>query len=63
MMGQNNYNILIIGLPIVITIALVLIPKKIVSGAPQMVQYLLGSPVAMAAITAIVLNLLKPRRL
>ncbi|WP_251574137.1 uracil-xanthine permease family protein [Limosilactobacillus agrestimuris] len=55
-------DLYIIGLPIVITIALVLIPQKIVHGAPQMVQYLLGSPVAMAAITAIVLNLLMPKR-
>ena len=55
-------DLYIIGLPIVITIALVLIPQKIVHGAPQMIQYLLGSPVAMAAITAIVLNLLMPKR-
>ena len=55
-------DLYIIGLPIVITIALVLIPQKIVHGAPQMVQYLLGSPVAMAAITAIVLNLIMPKR-
>ena len=55
-------DLYIIGLPIVITIALVLIPQKIVHGAPQMVQYLLGSPVAMAALTAIVLNLIMPKR-
>lgn len=55
-------DLYIIGLPIVITIALVLIPKAIVNHSPQMVQYLLGSPVAMAAITAIVLNLLMPKR-
>ena len=55
-------DLYIIGLPIVITIALVLIPQKIVHGAPQMIQYLLGSPVAMAAITAIVLNLIMPKR-
>ncbi|MCI1974623.1 MAG: purine/pyrimidine permease [Limosilactobacillus sp.] len=55
-------DLYIIGLPIVITIALVLIPQKIVHGAPQMIQYLLGSPVAMAAITAIILNLVMPKR-
>ncbi|MEY8442251.1 solute carrier family 23 protein [Lactobacillaceae bacterium 24-114] len=54
-------DLYIIGLPIVITIALVLIPDKIVKGSPLMLQYLLGSPVAMAALTAIVLNLLMPR--
>ncbi|MBB1085980.1 uracil-xanthine permease family protein [Limosilactobacillus fastidiosus] len=55
-------DLYIIGLPIVITIALVLIPQKVVHSAPQMIQYLLGSPVAMAAITAIVLNLLMPKQ-
>ena len=55
-------DLYIIGLPIVITIALVLIPKKIVSGAPQMVQYLLGSPVAIESITAIVQNILIQKR-
>lgn len=54
-------DLYIIGLPIVITIALVLIPQKIIHSAPQMIQYLLGSPVAMAAITAIVLNLIMPK--
>lgn len=55
-------DLYIIGLPIVITIALVLVPKKIVSAAPQMVQYLLGSPIAIAALLAIILNLLMPKR-
>jgi len=30
--------------------------------APQMVQYLLGSPIAVAAVAAIILNLVMPKR-
>lgn len=55
-------DIYVIGLPIVLTIALVLLPKAVLNAAPQMIQYLLGSPVAIAAITAIILNILMPRR-
>lgn len=49
--------IYVIGIPIVLTMALVLIPSKVVSEAPQMLQYLLGSPITIAAISAIILNL------
>ncbi len=38
--------------------ALVLIPSKVVSEAPQLIQYLLGSPITIAALSAIILNLL-----
>ena len=55
-------DLYIIGLPIILTLAIVLLPSKVTSGAPQMLQYLLGSPVAIAALAAIVLNLLMPRK-
>ena len=55
-------DLYIIGLPIILTLALVLLPSKVTNAAPQMIQYLLGSPIAVAAITAIVLNLLMPSR-
>lgn len=55
-------DIYVIGLPIVLTIALVLLPKHVLNSAPQMLQYLLGSPIAISAITAIVLNILMPKR-
>ncbi|EEW53976.1 uracil-xanthine permease family protein [Limosilactobacillus antri] len=55
-------DIYVIGLPIILTIALVLLPKHVLNAAPTMLQYLLGSPVAIAAITAIILNILMPRR-
>ena len=55
-------DIYVIGLPIVLTIALVLLPKHVLNSSPQMLQYLLGSPIAISAITAIVLNILMPKR-
>lgn len=55
-------DLYVIGLPIILTIALVLLPTKVMDEAPQMVQYLLGSPIAVAAIAAIILNLLMPKR-
>lgn len=54
-------DLYIIGLPIILTLAIVLLPKTVTNHAPQLVQYLLGSPVAIAAVCAIVLNLLMPR--
>lgn len=55
-------DLYIIGLPIILTIALVLLPSKVLNETPQMVQYLLASPIAIAAITAIILNLIMPKR-
>lgn len=55
-------DLYVIGLPIILTIALVLLPKHILQAAPPMLQYLLGSPIAIAAISAIILNILMPKR-
>ncbi|MTV81592.1 uracil-xanthine permease family protein [Secundilactobacillus folii] len=57
-LSTSESAIYIIGVPIVLTMALVLIPSKVVNEAPQMLQYLLGSPITIAAISAIILNLL-----
>ena len=54
---EKDGDIYVIGIPIVLTFALVLIPTTVVKEAPQMVQYLLGSPIAVAAMVAIILNL------
>ena len=58
----SDADLYIIGLPIVLTLAIILLPAHITKAAPQMLQYLLGSPIAVAALTAIILNLLMPRR-
>ena len=57
----TDRDLYIIGLPIVLTLALVLLPANVTKNAPQILQYLLGSPIAVAAIAAIVLNLVMPK--
>lgn len=55
-------DLYIIGIPIVLTLAIILLPTKVMNASPQMVQYLLGSPIAIAAITDVILNLIMPSR-
>ena len=57
----TDRDLYIIGLPIVLTLALVLLPADVTKNAPQILQYLLGSPIAVAAIAAIILNLVMPK--
>ena len=57
----ESSDLYIIGLPIILTLAIVLLPSKVTNNAPQLIQYLLGSPIAIAALCAIILNLLMPR--
>lgn len=57
----TDRDIYIIGLPIILTLALVLLPTNVIKQTPQIIQYLLGSPIAVAAVAAILLNLLMPK--
>ena len=50
----------IIAIPMIITLALVLIPSDFVNTLPSFVQYLLGSPILAASIAAIILNKILP---
>ncbi|GAY73393.1 xanthine permease [Lentilactobacillus kosonis] len=47
----------ILGIPIVLTMGVILLPTSVMNSLPQMVQYLLGSPITVGAISAIILNL------
>lgn len=51
----------VIAVPIVLTLALTLLPKDFLNTLPTTVQYLFGSPIATAAIVAIMLNKLLPK--
>lgn len=53
-------DLYILGIPIILTLALVLMPSSLKNEVPTFAQYLLDSPIATAAITAIVLNQLLP---
>lgn len=55
-------DLYVIGLPMILTLGLVLLPPRVLHAAPQLVQYLLGSPIALAAVAAIILNLVLPAR-
>ncbi|WP_340006135.1 solute carrier family 23 protein [Paenibacillus sp. FSL K6-0276] len=50
----------IIAIPMIITLALVLIPSDYLHSLPSFVQYLLGSPILAASLAAILLNKLLP---
>ena len=56
-LDTNESSIYILGIPIVLTMAVILLPSAVLKSTPQMVQYLLGSPITIAAISAVVLNL------
>lgn len=56
----NERELYIIGLPLIFAIGLLFIPKEVVQSTPQMVQYLLGSPIAIGAIVAIIMNKIIP---
>jgi NCS2 family nucleobase:cation symporter-2 len=42
--------------------AVILVPSHLVASTPQIIQYLLGSPITIAAISAIILNLVMGER-
>ncbi|GAB6991824.1 uracil-xanthine permease family protein [Paenibacillus pini] len=50
----------IIAIPMILTLALVLIPKDFLYTLPTFVQYLFGSPILAASLAAIVLNKVLP---
>ncbi|MHA0856742.1 uracil-xanthine permease family protein [Paenibacillus sp. CMAA1364] len=50
----------VIAIPMILTLALVLIPKDFLYSLPTIAQYLLGSPLLLASMAAILLNKLLP---
>lgn len=54
--GGGN-QIYVVGVPMVLTFALVLVPVKVINQAPQFLQYFLKSPITIGALAAIILNL------
>jgi NCS2 family nucleobase:cation symporter-2 len=56
-------DLYILGIPIIMTLALILIPSQLTKEAPQLVQYLLSSPIAVSALLAIALNQILPKKI
>lgn len=57
-MGEKEMYI--IAIPMIFTLALVLIPDEFMNTLPSFMQYILGSPILVASVAAIVLNKLLP---
>ncbi|MBF0713464.1 purine/pyrimidine permease [Gemella sp. GH3] len=58
----SERELYIIGIPLIFAIGLLFIPKEVVTSAPQMLQYLLNSPIAIGAIVAIIMNKVMPNK-
>lgn len=58
----SERQLYIIGVPIAVAVGLLFIPDTLVAGAPELLQYLLNSPIAVSALVAIVLNKALPER-
>ncbi|WP_318447306.1 solute carrier family 23 protein [Photobacterium leiognathi] len=56
----NERNMLVIGLPIMLSLGAVLMPRELVYALPQLLGYLVNSGIAIGAIAAVVLNFLLP---
>lgn len=57
----NERNMMVIGLPILVTIATAVMPKDIVSMFPSFINYLISSGMAIGAILAVILNVILPK--
>ncbi|MCI5837338.1 MAG: purine/pyrimidine permease [Veillonellaceae bacterium] len=53
-------NMFVIGVPMVVSLALYLLPKEYLQTLPELAQYILGSTVATAALVSIILNKILP---
>ena len=56
----SERELYIIGVPLMFTIGFLFIPAELKSSAPQLLQYLIGSPIAVGSIVAIIMNKLIP---
>lgn len=54
-------NMLVVGLPILLTLAAVFMPEELRNKLPDLVRYLVESGIAVGAVSAVVLNLVLPR--
>ncbi|MGO2722646.1 MAG: uracil-xanthine permease family protein [Lactobacillus sp.] len=58
----SERELYIIGVPLIVAIGLLFKPASLSAHAPQLLKYLLDSPIAISAIVAIVMNKLIPAR-
>jgi NCS2 family nucleobase:cation symporter-2 len=56
----SERELYIIGVPLIVAIGLLFMPAEVKQSAPQFIQYLLDSPIALSAIVAVAMNKLIP---
>src|SRR5690606_19643625 len=56
----DDRNMMVIGIPILLTIGTIVLPKEILYSVPDFANYILSSGTAVGAIAVLVLNLLIP---
>lgn len=57
----DDRNMMVIGLPILLTIGTIVLPKEILYSLPDFANYILSSGTAVGAIATVILNLLIPQ--
>jgi xanthine/uracil permease len=57
----NDWNILIIGIPISITVCVSLLPSEIVDSMPTLLSFLFSSSITVGALVAVVVNPIIPQ--
>ncbi|MGF1685698.1 purine/pyrimidine permease [Photobacterium japonica] len=56
----SERNMLVIGLPIMLSLGAVLMPRELVYALPELVGYLVNSGIAIGALAAVILNFVLP---
>ncbi len=57
----DDRNMIVIGVPILLTIAMTVLPKEVLENAPDWVNYILSSGITVGALATVFLNLLIPK--
>ncbi len=56
----NERNMLVVGLPIMLSLGAVLMPRELVYALPELIGYLVNSGIAIGALAAVILNFVLP---
>ncbi len=56
----DDRNMMVIGLPILLTIAVIVLPSGVLEGVPDFVNYILSSGITVGALATVILNLIIP---
>ena len=57
----NERNMLVIGLPILLTLFAALMPQEILFGLPSLANYVVSSGITVGALAAVIINLIIPK--